>query len=491
MRTSGILLHITSLPGPEGIGTLGREAYRFVDFLKASGMSVWQVLPISPTGYGESPYQSFSTYAGNPLLIDLETLYKEGLLKEAPTQAEPCAKVDYPAIMAHKQAQLEKAFASADEKTLREAEAFTQANAHWLKDYALFMALKKHFGGGSWMQWPDEGIRRRNTEALKRYGELLQKEAAFHSFVQYLFSRQWQSLRRYANEKGIRIFGDMPIYVALDSSDCWAHPEVFQLDRDLVPKAVAGVPPDYFSRDGQLWGNPLYNWKALRKTGYRWWIDRLRAMGGYYDMIRVDHFIGFANYYAVPWGASTARNGCWRRGPGRHFFEKVRRELPGLNIIAEDLGAVNHRVRLLLRCCGYPGMKVLCFGFSGGDDNPHRLSHVRRHCVAYTGTHDNDTLLGWWDKADSEEKENARRLLNMKKGDDITDHLIRALYDSPAMLAVLPMQDILRLDGSARMNLPGTLGGNWAWRMLPDAMKDELAENLSKLNREYRRENKA
>ena len=341
------------------------------------------------------------------------------------------------------------------------------------------------------MDWPDEGIRRRNPDAMEKYSKLLWDDIRYHSFVQYLFFKQWRALKAYANRLGIRVFGDMPIYVAMDSSDCWSSPGVFQLDSDLKPTAVAGVPPDYFSRDGQLWGNPLYDWKAMKRTGYAWWINRLRAMGDYYDLIRVDHFIGFANYYAVPYGASTARNGCWRRGPGRHFFSRVKKELPQLNIIAEDLGAVNHKVKLLLDYCGYPGMKVLSFGFSGGDDNTHRLHRVKRHCVAYTGTHDNDTLLGWWSKAEQEEKENAARLLHMKEGSDITDAMMQALFGSPAELVILPMQDILRLDGSARMNLPGTLGGNWVWRMRPDAVNTGLAAGLRALNMTYERENKA
>ena len=490
MRQSGILLHITSLPGPEGIGTLGKSAYAFADFLKSSGMSVWQVLPISPTGYGESPYQSFSTYAGSPLMIDLETLADEGLIsKQAPVK--PADRVDYPLVMAFKEVMLREAFSRADGHMLKEAAEFAAGQAHWLSDYSLFMALKAHFGGGPWMDWPDEGIRRRNPDAMEKYSKLLWDDIRYHSFVQYLFFKQWRALKTYANRLGIRVFGDMPIYVAMDSSDCWSSPDVFQLDSDLKPTAVAGVPPDYFSRDGQLWGNPLYDWKAMKRTGYAWWINRLRAMGDYYDLIRVDHFIGFANYYAVPYGASTARNGCWRRGPGRHFFSRVKKELPQLNIIAEDLGAVNHKVKLLLDYCGYPGMKVLSFGFSGGDDNTHRLHRVKRHCVAYTGTHDNDTLLGWWSKAGQEEKENAARLLHMKEGSDITDAMMQALFGSPAKLVILPMQDILRLDGSARMNLPGTLGGNWAWRMRPDAVNPGLSAGLRALNMTYERENKA
>ena len=489
MRHSGILLHITSLPGPEGIGTMGREAFEFVNFLKAAGMGIWQVLPISPTGYGESPYQSFSTYAGNPLLIDLGLLAEEGLL--APdAQEKPSADaetVDYVAVIARKERRLREAFEAARGKLDNEVQAFSQEQAHWLPDYALFRALKAHFGGGSWLDWPDQAIRHRQAEAMRRYAEQFEQEIAYHTFVQYLFFRQWRALKEYANGQGIRLFGDMPIYVAMDSSDTWAHPQAFQLDLNLKPLGVAGVPPDYFSRTGQLWGNPLYNWKALKKSGYRWWIDRMRAMGTAFDLIRVDHFIGFAKYYDVPYGATTARWGQWRRGPGRAFFDRLNRELPGLNIVAEDLGAVDNRVRLLLKYCGYPGMKVLCFAFSGEADNPHLPHHIPRNCVYYTGTHDNDTVLGWWESASTKEKQLARRLLGFAKDEDICRAMMEGVLKNKAATAILPMQDILCLPTQARMNTPGTLGGNWQWRMKPGAADEQLAARLRKLNDQFGR----
>ena len=321
MRQSGILLHISSLPGPEGIGTMGQSAYQFVDFLKASGMGIWQVLPLSPTGYGESPYQSFSTFAGNPLLIDLPILRQEGLLADADTYEDRNPeRIDYSGLIAYKTWMLQRAFAQSGEKLRDELSAFRALKAGWLEDYALFYAVKTHFGGGSWMDWPDEAIRKRQPQAMEEYRGTLSQAIDYQVFVQYLFFKQWHQLKAYAQARGIELFGDMPIYVAMDSADCWANPEAFQLDAERRPLMVAGVPPDYFSRDGQLWGNPLYNWKALKKTKYAWWIDRLKAMGELFDLIRVDHFIGFANYYAVRYGAATARYGAWRPGPGRHFF---------------------------------------------------------------------------------------------------------------------------------------------------------------------------
>lgn len=479
MRQAGVLMHISSLPGPEGIGTLGKDARRFLRFLKDAGMALWQVLPISPTGYGESPYQCFSSFAGNPLFIDLEILEEEGLYQPAEkSEVPPAEKVDYAATMKAKEEALRLCFQQSQEKLKDEVEAFLAEQGHWLKDYALFYALKKHFGGGSWMDWPDEQIRMRQPEAMAKYRELLKEDIAYQAFVQYLFFKQWRALKKDANALGIRLFGDMPIYVAMDSADCWANPEIFLLDHERRPLWVAGVPPDYFTMDGQLWGNPLYDWKRLRKDRYRWWIQRLRAMGEIYDLIRVDHFIGFANYYAVRYGASTARYGGWRVGPGRHFFKRVRKELPDLHIIAEDLGAINDRVRKLLNFCGYPGMKVLSFAFSGGDDNIHLPEHCLKHSVYYTGTHDNDTVLGWWEKAGEAERARAREVLQLKDDSKICQAMVEEVLKSRADTAILPMQDLLCLPGSARMNLPGTLGGNWLWRMLPDALNDQLSQRL-------------
>ena len=489
MRQSGILLHISSLPGPEGIGSMGQNAYRFIDFLKASGMAIWQVLPVSPTGYGESPYQSFSCFAGNPLLIDLPKLRQEGLLKDADSYADNDPQsIDYMDLIAYKTGMLQRAFAQSREFVRDELTAFRAVHAQWLEDYALFYAVKMHFGGGSWMDWPDEDIRKRQPQAMEKYRRTLRQAIDYQVFVQYLFFRQWHQLKAYANARGVEMFGDMPIYVAMDSADCWANPAAFRLDADRRPLLVAGVPPDYFSRDGQLWGNPLYNWKALKKTNYAWWISRLKAMGKMYDLIRVDHFIGFANFYAVKHTASTARYGAWRPGPGRHFFRVVKRELPQLKIIAEDLGAVNPRVRKLLRYCGYPGMHVLSFAFSGDMANPHLPRNCKRNAVCYTGTHDNDTLRGWWQHAGYGEKAQARALLGFYDDNMLNDAMIRTVLASKANRAMLPMQDILNFDGRARMNTPGSLGGNWQWRMTHESLSAELANWLSMLNTQYKRE---
>lgn len=488
MRQSGILLHLTSLPGPEGCGTLGQEARAFVDFLEASGMSIWQVLPISPTGYGESPYQSFSTFAGNPNMIDLRTLVQEGLLPELPHfDTRDASQVDFPAVIAYKDEALRVTYRHAREKVKEAQEAFRREQAHWLDDYALFRAIKKHYNNISWMDWPDESLRKRHPDAMAFYTAQFADEIDFHVFTQYLFFKQWAALKAYANGKGIQLFGDIPIYVAMDSADTWANPECFELDVNRRPTRVAGVPPDYFSADGQLWGNPLYKWKAHRATGYAWWLRRLRAMGDYFDLIRVDHFIGFANFYAVRSGAATARWGAWRIGPARHFFERVKKTLPDLGIIAEDLGAVNDRVRKLLKFVGYPGMKVLGFAFSGGDDNVHLPWHVSGNSVYYTGTHDNNTALGWWEAAPGHEQGRAWHVLGMRDGDHISDMMTEAVFLSRARRAIVPMQDVLRLPASARMNTPGTLGGNWLWRMQEGALNQEVADRLLALNRKTSR----
>jgi len=484
MRQSGILLHLTSLPSPGGIGTLGREAYAFADFLASSGMGIWQVLPVSPTGYAESPYQCFSTYAGNPLLIDLRTLKRQGILKTTKDLTLPGdpEKVDFPRVIAHKREMLALAFSQSGRKLAGKVAAFRRENAGWLEDYALFMAVKRHFGGISWLDWPDEGIRMRRAAALRRYRKELEAEVDAEVFTQYLFFNQWFGLKRYANERGISIFGDMPIYVAEDSADTWANPKVFQLDRKRRPTRVAGVPPDYFSADGQRWGNPLYDWSYLKKTGYAWWLSRLGAMSRVFDITRVDHFIGFANYYSVPAHEATARHGVWKPGPGKALFEAVRRELPDMRIVAEDLGAVNLKVRRLMRWTGFPGMKVMTFAFSGDPYNEHLPKYHEKNSVVYTGTHDNNTLLGWWAHASHQERNNAILALGIRHDEDFTAAFIRSTLRSAADTAIIPMQDILRLPQSARMNLPGSLGGNWLWRMKPGAATKKLAAWLKGLN---------
>lgn len=487
MRQSGILMHISSLPGPGGIGSLGKEAYAFADFLKESGMTIWQVLPMGPTGYGESPYQSSSVFAGNPMLISCERLREEGLLTGG-EDFTPAADdtVDFPAVRANKEALLRRCFRQSEGKLKKEVEAFARENA-WAEDFALFTAVKKHFGDAMWTKWPEEAIRLRKPDAVKKYRRELDEEVRYHLFCQYLFRRQWFALKEYCNGLGIRLFGDMPIYVAEDSADTWTHPEVFQLDKNRVPKRVAGVPPDFFSADGQLWGNPLYRWTYLRFHGYHWWVERMRGMAQMYDIIRIDHFIGFANYYSVEHGAPNARNGKWIIGPGRSLFRTFRRKLPGLNIVAEDLGCVNDRVRALLKFVGYPGMRVLSFGFGGGDDNPHLCENYVENSVVYTGTHDNDTVRGWIDSADENALNHAKRTLGFDKPEDGPGAFVRAVLASQADTAVIPMQDVLGLDGGTRMNRPGTIGGNWLWRMKPGAASPAVAAHLRQLNNTYHR----
>ena len=483
MRESGILLHITSLPEKGGIGTLGRAAYDFVDFLKDSGINIWQVLPVGPVGYGESPYQSVSTYAGNPLMIDLKMLEEKGLLKAGEFELLPDGdQVDFDAVRAAKEKALRCAYANGREKT--DLSAFIRENP-WVEEYALFMALKMHFGGGTWQNWPMD-VRLRKEDSMKKWRKELAEEISYYIFVQKLFFDQWFALRRYANERGIRFFGDMPIYVAEDSADMWANPDAFQLDEERKPVKVAGVPPDYFCADGQLWGNPLYNWKAMKKRRFDWWMQRMRAMGKLYDMVRVDHFIGFANYYAIPYGAPNARSGNWIKAPGRSLFRRMKKEVPEVTIIAEDLGEVNNRVKRLLKFCGYPGMKVLTFGFDGGADNPHNPANYSKNSVVYTGTHDNDTAKGFWDSADAALKEKAAKILNLSEGEDVVGKMIEAVWSSPCARAIVPMQDFLRIGTEGRMNSPGLVGGWWGWRMTENA-PDKVKEEIKALNKKYAR----
>ena len=484
MRRSGILMHISSLPGPGGIGSLGKEAYAFADFLKASGMAVWQVLPLGPTGYGESPYQSSSVFAGNPMLISCAALREAGLVAyddgEEFTPDDP-ERVDYPAVRESKEKLLRRCFAQSEGKLQKELAAFRRENP-WVEDFALFTALKARYGGVMWTKWPDREVRRRQPAALERCRRELDGEIRYHLFCQYLFFRQWFALKRYCNGLGIRLFGDMPIYVAEDSADTWTHPEAFQLDGEGVPKRVAGVPPDFFSADGQLWGNPLYRWLSLRLHGYGWWVERMAAMAKMYDIVRIDHFIGFANYYSVPQGAPNARTGKWIIGPGKSLFRTLEKKIPGLNIVAEDLGCVNDRVRRLLTAVGYPGMRVLSFGFGGGEDNPHLPANYVTNSVVYTGTHDNDTVRGWIDTADDAALAQARQLLGFDKPEDGPAAFVRAVLASRADTAMIPMQDVLGLGGWARMNRPGTIGNNWLWRMAPGAATPELAQRLRREN---------
>ena len=490
MRTSGILMHISSLPSQGGIGSLGPEAYAFADFLQASGMRIWQVLPVGPTGYGESPYQSSSVFAGNPLLISCVRLREEGLLTysdQEEYQPEDPEKVNYDAVRSNKETLLRRCYDQSRDSLSGQISEFIRDNA-WVNDFALFTALKQRFGGVMWTKWPDPDIRFQKPEAVKRYQEELAREIDYHIFCQYLFRRQWFSLKKYCNERSLMLFGDMPIYVAEDSADTWTHPDIFQLDKNLIPKRVAGVPPDYFCEDGQLWGNPLYRWTYLRFCRkYDWWVERMKGMSLLYDMIRIDHFIGFANYYSVKYGMPNARKGKWVIGPGKSLFRRLEQEVPDIRIIAEDLGCVNNRVIRLLHWCGYPGMKVLTFGFDSDESNPHFIGHYEKNSVAYTGTHDNDTTLGWAEKADPKTLAFAEKTLEFSGTAEAPEAFIRALFKSPCDTVIIPMQDILGLDGSARMNYPGTIGGNWLWRMKPDQLSLELSMKYYRLNRQTER----
>lgn len=492
MRQSGILMHITSLPGPEGCGTLGPEAYAFADALKRSGVSLWQVLPCGPTGYGESPYQSSSVFAGNFLLVSVRKLAEDGLLKLTPEDVyrdENPEKADFDRVRAWKSALLRRAYRQSAGSLRAEIARFADEHP-WARDYALFAALHERFGGVQWTKWPDRDLRMRKKEALRRAAVAEAGEIDFHLFVQYLFFSQWDEWKAYCHSLGIRLFGDMPIYVAEDSADTWTRPDVFQLDRDRVPRRVSGVPPDYFSEDGQLWGNPLYRWNRLRfLRRYDWWIDRMRGMQRMYDVIRIDHFIGFAHYWSVPYGAPNARGGKWVTGPGRSLFARLNRALPGLSIVAEDLGEVNDQVRRLIDYTGYPGMRVLCYGFGGGADNPHHPANHVQNAVLYTGTHDNDTLRGYLTGAGEQELKSAREALGFTSVEDGIDAFVTACFRSPCDTCVIPMQDLLGLGTEARMNLPGTVGGNWLWRMKEGAFTGDIQRRVLELNQRYGRMN--
>ena len=489
MRSGGVLMHITSLPSAGGIGALGREAYEFADFLQASGFRIWQVLPVGPTGYGESPYQSSSVFAGNPLMISCRSLREENLLSyEDSEEFEPDdpEKVDYEAVRKNKMMLLRRCYQESAGKMSHQLDVFHAENP-WVVDYALFTALKEHFGNVMFSAWPDRDIIRRTKSAIRKYSEMLKDEISFHVFCQFLFRRQWQNLKKYCNEHGILLFGDMPIYVAEDSADAWTNPEIFQLDRNMIPKHVAGVPPDYFSENGQLWGNPLYRWHRLRFRHYDWWVRRMKGMAEMYDMIRIDHFIGFANYYSVRHGSANAKNGKWIIGPGKNLFKVLRRELPDFPIVAEDLGCVNERVEKLLKWCNYPGMKVMLFGFDGDESNPHFPGNYTQNCVAYTGTHDNDTILGWAESAKKETMDLAMKTLGFRTREEAPDAFIHALFKSPCDTVIGPMQEILHLDNKARMNYPGTIGGNWEWRMKSGSLTLDLSMKYNLLNTDTNR----
>lgn len=502
-RSSGVLLHPTSLPGRHGIGDLGPEAYRWVDFLAGSRQTLWQVLPLGPTGYGDSPYQCFSAFAGNPLLVSPDLLLEDGLLTAddlADPPGFPAERVDYGPVIEYKSRLWAKAFEAfqrggAARAGLREAfDAFCATNAAWLEDYALFMALKDAHGGRVWSAW-ERALARRESAALARARRKLADSIAAHQFRQFLFFRQWQPLKAYANERGIRIIGDIPIFVAFDSAEVWARPELFHLNEAGRPTVVAGVPPDYFSATGQLWGNPLYRWEVLKASGFQWWIERIRATLGAVDLVRLDHFRGFEAYWEVPAGHPTAEVGRWVKGPGADFFQAVQSALctaggsrgARLPLIAEDLGVVTPEVVALRDQFSLPGMKVLQFAFAADAADPFLPHNYPRNCVVYSGTHDNDTTRGWYQTASERERDACRRYLG-RDGRDIAWDFIRLAWASVAEMALAPLQDVLSLGPEARMNLPGRASGNWGWRYRSEQLNETLRDRLAELTRLYGRE---
>ena len=490
MRSSGVLMHISSLPSPYGIGTMGREARKFVHFLMKSGQSYWQVLPICPTSYGDSPYQSFSSFAGNPYFIDLEILCREKLLQEQECEmyfwGEDPAQVDYGVLYENRYPLLHKAWERFRKKIPGDYGKFCQEEADWLEDYALFMALKDAHNGAAWTEWETE-LRKREEKALAKARDELAEEIGFWKMIQYLFYQQWKALKRYANDKGIRIIGDVPIYVALDSADVWAEPSQFYLDEELMPLDVAGCPPDAFSEDGQLWGNPLFRWDVMKEDGYRWWTRRLQKMSGLFDVIRIDHFRGFDSYYAIPYGEATARNGEWREGPGIELFQTVEQKLGKLTIIAEDLGFLTDSVRKMLKDSGYPGMKVIQFAFDTREDGDYLPHNYDRNSVVYAGTHDNDTIVGWMKTAPRASVSFAKEYLKLNRREGYHWGVMRAVWSSVSDTAVVTMQDLLGIGSAARMNTPSTLGGNWSWRMKPDAIDTKLVKKIRKQTELYGR----
>ena len=488
MRKSGILMHISSLPGPYGIGTMGKNAYAFVDFLHKAGQSCWQILPLSPTGYGDSPYQAFSTFAGNRYLIDPALLEARGLLTEEELETfhwEKTGPVNYDKLYRNRDKLLALAFKRFTPTP--DYEGFLSENHWWLEDYALFMTLKGKFGGQNWLSWPED-LMLRSADALDACRKELQEALAYHYFVQYEFTCQWQALKQYANDRGIQIIGDVPIYVPLDSTDVWANPTMFQLDENRRPKMVAGCPPDSFSADGQLWGNPLYHWDNMKQTGYSWWIKRLQMAVQLYDIVRLDHFRGFESYWAIPAEDTTAMNGHWMPGPGMDFIEAMHQAFPGKTFIAEDLGFVTEEVRQLQLRSDYPGMKVLEFAFDSREEGNYLPHLYPVNSVCYTGTHDNVTLKQWFTEADRADVAEARAYLGLHEPEGDVWGMIRGAMASVSDLCIVQMQDYLELGGEARMNTPGTLSPrNWSWRADPDFASDALAEKIKTITLRYGR----
>ncbi len=490
-RGAGILLPVSSLPSKYGIGTLGKEAFAFIDQLKEAGQKYWQVLPAGPTSFGDSPYQSFSAFAGNPYFIDLEILIEEGLLKkeevEAVSWGENPADVDYALLFESRFIVLKKAYVRSKHKDEAGYEKFIKQNKYWLSDYCQYMAIKFYFDNKEWQLW-DEDIKYRKKAALKSYQEKLADEIGFWEFCQYKFFQQWNAVKKYAHRKKIRLIGDIPLYVSMDSADVWAHSDLFELDERKKPINIAGVPPDCFSEDGQRWGNPLYNWEVMEKDQFKWWAKRMAANAKLYDVIRIDHFIGIVNYWSIPASCPTAVEGKWRKGPGKKLTDVITQATKGTDIIAEDLGVVGPNVRKLICRTGWPGMKILQFAFDDGAANeylPH--NYETTNCLVYGGTHDNETLMGYFGSKKKKEIKYLMNYLNISKKKQIPEAMIRAAYGSIASTAIFQMQDILGLDNSARMNLPSTVGTNWRWRLLPGQFGEEHVALLKKYCKLFKR----
>ena len=495
-RLCGVLLPIFSLPSKYGIGSFSKEAYEFVDYLKAAGQSYWQILPLGPTSYGDSPYQSFSTFAGNPYFIDIETLIEDGFLTGKDADAYDFGNneetIDYEKLYRSRFKLLKKAYDNMDKvpkaKELKaDFEEFKKNPANdWLLDYALFMTLKNANGGRPWNTW-DVDLRLRKKEAIKTALDKYKDEVDFYCFLQYLFLTQWFALKKYANDNGIDIIGDIPIYVAFDSADTWANPELFQLDENNEPIDVAGCPPDAFSATGQLWGNPLYRWDYHKKTGYKWWMKRIEHCYRLYDVVRIDHFRGFDEYYAIPYGNATAEIGEWRKGPGIELFDIMKKELGEKRVIAEDLGFLTKSVIKLVQRTGFPGMKILEFAFDSREESDYLPHNYTKNCIVYTGTHDNETARGWFDHLPRNDKKYAKEYLGIHYAKDAVWAMIRAAFASVSDTVIIPMQDYLELPEYARINTPSTLGNNWVWRMKGDALSKELCAKMADFARIYRR----
>lgn len=492
MRKSGILLPIASLPSKYGIGSFSKEAYQFVDTLRESGQKLWQILPLGPTGYGDSPYQSFSTFAGNPYFIDLEQLINEGLITEEECNSYDWGNnnnyIEYEKIYLSRFKILRTAFERSNITENQEYRQYCMDNGWWLHDYALYMSIKDSFNGTSWIEW-DTDIRLRNPEAIRRFEEELKNDIEFYKYQQYLFTKQWNNLKSYANNNGIKIIGDIPIYVALDSADTWANPQLFQLNNECIPTVVAGCPPDGFSATGQLWGNPIYTWDYHKSTNYDWWVSRIAYSFRLYDVVRIDHFRGFDEYYSIPYGEENAINGKWNKGPGIDLFNVIKERLGNVDIIAEDLGFLTQSVKDLLNETGYPGMKIIQFAFDSREDSDYLPHNYNNNCIVYTGTHDNSTIQGWYRQVNDEDKEMCINYMNNRYNQDQDKHwdFICLAMRSVANTCIIPVQDYLGLGDEARINTPSTLGNNWVWRMDYNSFNKEIIEKIKTLTKLYGR----